>query len=178
MRQSAPRLTLSVSPCAERDRQMPVAKSDKEYVFKVALKRSKRIFRTIAVRGDQSLGDLHEGIFVAFDRYDAHLYCFYFPKAPSRRETTGPIPKEYTAPQLFDGPDPFSRVRRFDAAQSRLDDLRLKPGQQFEYLFDFGDSWWHEGTLVAVNSSVLRARYPQVRESRGNSPPQYEASDD
>lgn len=48
MRQSAPRLTLSVSPCAERDRQMPVAKSDKEYVFKVALKRSKRIFRTIA----------------------------------------------------------------------------------------------------------------------------------
>lgn len=77
--------------------------SDKEYVFKVALKGTKRIFRAIALRGDQTLEDLHEAIFAAFNRYDEHLYSFYFPKAPTGRATAGPIPREYTAPQLFEG---------------------------------------------------------------------------
>jgi len=155
-----------------------VVKSEKEYVFKVALKGARRVSRTIALRGDQTLDDLHEAIFAAFDRYDAHLYSFYFPKAPTRRGAAGPKPKEYTAPQIFDGPDPFDYESRFDAAETKLDDLRLRRGQEFEYLFDFGDLWWHEGTVEAVNPSVPRARYPQVRESRGKSPPQYEAVDE
>ena len=157
---------------------MGVTKSEKEYVFKVNLKGSRRVSRTIALRGDQTLDDLHEAIFAAFDRFDAHLYSFYFPKAPTRRGTAGPKPKEYTAPQMFDEPDPFDDESRFDASATKLDDLRLRPGQKFEYLFDFGDSWWHEGTVEAVNPSVPRARYPQIRESRGASPPQYEAVDE
>lgn len=157
---------------------MRVTKSDTEYVFRVNLKGARRVTRTIALRGDQTLDDLHEAIFAAFDRFDAHLYSFYFSKAPSRRSTTGPRPKEYTAPQMFDEPDASDDERRFDASATRLDDLRLKPGQKFEYLFDFGDSWWHEGTVEAVNPSVPRARYPQIRASRGISPPQYEAVDE
>jgi hypothetical protein len=154
------------------------AKSAREYVFKVNLKGSRRISRTIALRGDQTLDDLHEAIFAAFDRFDPHLYSFYFPKAPSRRVTSGPNPKEYTAPQMFDDPDPFDDDVRFDAAETRLDALRLKPGQKFEYLFDFGDSWWHEGTVESVNPCVPRVRYPQLREKRGASPAQYEEIDE
>lgn len=157
---------------------MGVTKSETEYVFKVNLKGSRRVARTIALRGDQTLDDLHEAIFAAFDRFDAHLYSFYFPKAPSRRRTAGPKPKEYTAPQMFDEPDAFDDESRFDASATKLDGLRLRPGQKFEYLFDFGDSWWHEGTVEAVNPSVPRARYPQIRASRGASPPQYEAVDE
>ena len=77
-----------------------------------------------------------------------------------------------------DEPDPFDDESRFDAGETKLDELRLRPGQEFEYLFDFGDSWWHEGTVEAVNPSVPRARYPQIRESRGASPPQYESVDE
>ena len=157
---------------------MRVTKSGNEYVFKVNLKGSRRVSRTIALRGDQTLDDLHEAIFAAFDRFDAHLYSFYFPKAPTRRGTAGPKLKEYTAPQMFDEPGPFDDETRFDAAATKLDALRLRPGQKFEYLFDFGDSWWHEGTVEAVNPSVSWARYPQIRESRGASPPQYEAVDE
>ncbi|MDZ4806034.1 MAG: plasmid pRiA4b ORF-3 family protein [Candidatus Eisenbacteria bacterium] len=157
---------------------MGVPKSETEFVFKVNLKSSKRVSRTVALRGDQTLDDLHEAIFAAFDRFDVHLYSFYFPKAPTRRGTAGPKPKEYTAPQMFDELDTLDDEGRFDAATTKLDDLRLRPGQKFEYLFDFGDSWWHEGIVEAVNPSVPRTRYPQIRESRGASPPQYEAVDE
>jgi hypothetical protein len=157
---------------------MGVTKSEKEYVFKVNLKGSSRVFRSIALRGDQTLDDLHEAIFAAFDRFDEHLYSFYFPKASTRRGTAGPRPKEYTAPQMFDEPGAFDDDSRFDASATKLDELRLRPGQKFEYLFDFGDSWWHQGTVEAVNLSVPRARYPEIRESRGASPPQYEAVDE
>ena len=94
---------------------MGVTRSEKEYVFKVKLKGSRRVSRTIALRGDQTLHDLHEAIFAAFDRFDAHLYSLHFRKAPTRRGTAGPKP---------------------------------------------------------------RARYPQIRERRGASPPQYEAVDE
>jgi hypothetical protein len=80
---------------------MGAAKSDNEYVVEVKLKGARRVSRTIALRGDQTLDDLHEAIFAAFDRFDPHLYSFYFPKAPRRRRAAGPEPKEYTAPPMF-----------------------------------------------------------------------------
>src|SRR5438034_596215 len=119
-------------------------KSNTEYLLKVNLKGSKRIWRTIAIGGERTLEDLHEAIFVAFDRDDEHLYSFYFPRAPRRRETNPNRIREYTAPFLLEGPDPFDDASKLDAAETTLDDLKLKPGQTFEYLFDFGDSWWHE----------------------------------
>jgi hypothetical protein len=154
-----------------------MAKASNEYVFEVHLKGARRISRTIAMRGDQTLDDLHEAIFVAFDRFDEHLYSFYFPRA-RRRRGTGPEPMESTAPQLLDDPWPLMTRRRFNAAASRLDRLRLAPGQTFEYLFDFGDCWWHEGAVVAVNRSDPAVKYPEIRASRGASPPQYPQDDE
>jgi hypothetical protein len=74
--------------------------SEDEYRFKVNLKGAKRIWRLIAMRGDQTLDDLYEGIFRAFDRFDDHLYSFYFPKAPRRRSAVGPPVREYATPFL------------------------------------------------------------------------------
>lgn len=147
--------------------------SDKEYRFKVNLKGAKRIWRLIALRGDQTLDDLHEAIFLAFDRFDAHLYSFYFPKAPRRRPSGGQVPREYAAPFMFEEPDPFGTQRRFDAARTRVDTLALKVGQQFEYLFDFGDSWWHEIRVEQVGPVVSGRRYPEIVEKHGRSPAQY-----
>ena len=44
------------------------------FVLKVALAGRKGIWRKIALRGGQTLDDLHEAIFEAFDRDDEHLY--------------------------------------------------------------------------------------------------------
>ena len=157
---------------------MRAPKSSTEYQFKISLKGSRRASRTIALRGDQTLDDLHEAIFAAFDRFDPHLYSFYFPKGPSRRGRTGPQPKEYTASQMFDEPDALDGDRRFDASETKLDDLRLRPGQRFEYLFDFGDAWWHAVAVEGINPIVSRSKYPRFLESRGKSPPQYEVVDE
>jgi hypothetical protein len=148
---------------------MAKPKSNNEVVFKVALK-GRRIWRTIAMRGDQTLAQLHDEIFQAFDRFDDHLYSFYFPKALRRR---GPVarPKEYVSPISFEdsGPD----GRRFNAASTTVDELNLKAGQTFEYLFDYGDSWWHEIHVQHVGSIAVGRRYPGVLEKHGQSPPQY-----
>ena len=153
-------------------------RSENEYRFKIKLKGTKRIWRLIAMRGDQTLDDLHEAIFRAFDRFDPHLYSFYFPKAPRRRPSAGPEPKEYAAPLVFEEPDPFGAGGRFNAARIRLDGLSLKVGQQFEYLFDYGDSWWHEVKLEQMGPVVSGRRYPQIVEEHGRSPAQYDLSEE
>jgi len=51
---------------------MPKAKSTTEYVVRVTLK-GRRIWRTIVVRGGQTLDELHEAIVAAFNRFDDHL---------------------------------------------------------------------------------------------------------
>lgn len=156
---------------------MTPARSSKQYLFKVNLKGARRIWRRIALRGDGTLDDLHKAIFKAFDRYDPHLYSFFFPKAPGRGARSGPRPKEYTAPPMFDDPDPFGDEDQINAAEARLDDLRLKAGQRFEYLFDFGDSWWHEVTVETIAPVSPGVRYGVV-EKKGASPAQYEGVDE
>ena len=144
--------------------------SSNEIIFKVALKGRPGLWRSIALRGDQTLERLHEEIFRAFDRFDEHLYSFYFPKAPRRR---GPVlrRKEYVAPLSLGDSGPGER--RFNARTTTLDDLRLKVGQTFEYLFDYGDSWWHLIEVQHVGPVTSGRGYPELVGKRGPSPPQY-----
>ena len=161
----------------EETRDMTPGKSGTQFLFKVNMKGARRIWRTIALRGDQTLDDLHEAIFEAFDRDDPHLYSFYIPKAPGRGSRSGPQPKEYTAPPMFDDSDPFGAENQINAAKARLDELKLKTGQRFEYLFDFGDSWWHEVLVETISPVAPGTRYG-VLEKKGTSPPQYEDVDE
>ena len=52
--------------------------SESVFVFKVALYDAKKIWHRIAIRGDQTLHDLHGAIYDAFHHDDVHLYSFYF----------------------------------------------------------------------------------------------------
>ncbi len=142
-----------------------------EYVFRVKLKHAKRIWRLVALPADRTLDDLHWAIFAAFDRDDEHLYSFYFPHLP-RRRAAGERVLEYTAPFAFEDPGPWDDGTPFDASATRLASLGLKVGQQFDYLFDFGDSWLHEVCVEAIQP--VGRRDPIVREKHGASPPQYE----
>ena len=114
-----------------------------------------------------------EAIFDAFERYDEHLYSFYFPKPGARGRARLQSAKEFTHPSAVDG---FGNQR--DASDTTIDQLRLRARKKFEYLFDFGDSWWHEITVESKGAEPDDGAYPRVVKQRGKAPPQYPDPDE
>jgi hypothetical protein len=147
------------------------------FVLKVALSGRKSIWRRIALRGSQTLDDLHEAIFDAFDRDDEHLYSFYFPKPGAKGRNRLRDAIEYSHSYMTEEPDPFDETPG-NAAKAKLAALGLKPKQTFLYLFDFGDNWWHEITVEQTEAKPEKGKYPRMLEKHGNSPPQYPNMDE
>src|SRR5262245_26076009 len=125
------------------------------------------VLRTIKMRGDQTLKDLHEAIFDAFRREEEHAYEFQFGEGPM-----DPKAVRYVLPGAFahpvGGPAPAGRVDR-----TTLDALGLKVGDRFAYWFDFGDDWWHQINVEAIEERAGGGKYPRVAKRVGKSPPQY-----
>jgi len=157
-------------------------------IFKVALDRRRGTWRRIALRDDQTLGDLHAAIFRAFDRYDEHLYTFYIATKAVKLTRGNAHEKavKYSHPQALDAGGEWDAgvggrklPREKSAEQTTLASLRLSVGQVFLYLFDFGDEWWHVITVEETTAeSDPNLRYPAVIATRGASPSQYGEDDD
>jgi hypothetical protein len=128
------------------------------------LKRNPEISRTIQIQGDQTLDDLHDAIFDAFDRFDEHMYEFQFGKGPN-----DPKGKRYV---LHAEQDEGENVAG-DVANTIMDSLGLKVDQAFGYWFDFGDDWWHQINVLAIDDKLPKGKYPKVIKRVGKSPPQY-----
>jgi hypothetical protein len=124
---------------------------------------NKVISRTIEIRGDQTLAQLDDAIFQAYDRWDEHLYEFQFGKRPF--DPDGP---NYG---IHDGPP--RKNRRGNARTTKLDDLGLKPGRVFGYWFDFGDDWFHQIQVERIEQAIPTVTYPRMIKRVGQSPPQY-----
>jgi hypothetical protein len=145
------------------------------YALKVALTDNKSIWRRIAIRSDQTLDDLHAVIFRAFDRFDEHLYSFhlqpvFLQRGPYRHRDN----VEFTSPVMIEEATSMDGHEVRDASETTIGSLELVVQGKLYYLFDFGDSWWHELTVEQVQQPVeARRRYPFVLEKYGNSPPQY-----
>ncbi|MBM4050010.1 MAG: plasmid pRiA4b ORF-3 family protein [Planctomycetes bacterium] len=143
-------------------------------VTKEFLKKNEVIGRTIQIRGDQTLADLHDAIFRAFDRWEEHLYEFQFGRG--LHDPNGP---RYTvnpqADSAFDRGNPPG-----DAEKTTLDSLGLKVDRAFGYWFDFGDNWMHQIDVAAIDEvrpEEWHHRLPRVTERIGKSPPQYAPED-
>ena len=144
------------------------------YIFKVALTDNKTIWRRVGIRSDQTLDDLHAIIFTAFDRFEEHLYSFFRTPPWLRRRAAGGDDTEYTSPNMIDEADPLDGHEVYDASKTSIGSLGLKVGDKLYYLFDFGDSWFHELTVEGVGSPLeSKRRYPFVAELHSPSPPQY-----
>jgi hypothetical protein len=124
---------------------------------------NKVIRRTIEIRGDQTLAQLHDAIFQAYDRWDQHLYEFQFGKRPF--DPKGP---NYGIPDGSPG-----KKGTGDARATTLDGLGLKPGRVFGYWFDFGDDWFHQVQVERIEQAIPTVTYPRVIKRVGKSPPQY-----
>jgi len=118
------------------------------------------VARFIEIRGDQTLQDLHNAIFDAFDREDPHLYEF---------QVGGKGPNDLDAKRF----GPPEDVDTGDASQTTLSSLGLSMGEAFGYLFDFGDEWWHAVGVASIDQPIARNNYPKLVERIGASPPQY-----
>ena len=112
------------------------------------LEKNPDISRTIQIRGDQTLQDLHEAILVAFDRKDDQFYSFHF--GAGRRRDGQEIP-------------PASTVGC----------LHLRVGRRLRYHFDPEDDWTHDVKVAAVGDPAVGEKYPRVTRRVGESPPQY-----
>ncbi len=127
----------------------------------------KEISRTIQIRGDQTLEDLHHAIFKAYDRFDEHFYEFQFGKGPH-----DPKGKRYVLPQMIEQEQGEPTISG-DVTQTRIDSLGLKVDRPFGYWFDYGDDWWHQLDVVAIDDKVPKGKFPKVIKRVGKSPPQY-----
>ena len=140
-------------------------------ISKAFARKNKVISRTIRIRGDQTLADLHGALFAAFDRFDEHMYEFQLGKGPNH-----PGNKRYAlrAAEAFGDDTPFAGT----VEKTTLDVVKLKVGQSFGYWFDFGDDWWHQINVVAIADAAPPGTYPTVTARVGESPPQYPDAED
>lgn len=140
---------------------------DGNYTNKFA-KKNPVVSRTIQIRGDQTLQDLHNAIFAAYGRYEEHCYEFQFGKEPM--DPKGP---NYVLPGAFE----VGRTEEFPPAgrvdQTTLDSLGLNLESIFGYWFDFGDDWWHQINVLSIDDEVRKGKFPKVVKRVGKSPPQY-----
>jgi hypothetical protein len=164
----------------KRTGRAPAAKSRRIYELEVGLlsgfvteafaKANPVVARTILIRGDQTLEQLHDAIFEAYDRFDEHLYEFQV----GGKRTQDPNARRYVfcgygpGAQLFDDPEAAGTV-----TDTTLDDLGLKEGDPFAYWFDFGDDWWHQINVLAIREEAGSGKYPRITAKVGESPPQY-----
>jgi hypothetical protein len=131
------------------------------------------VSRTIKIRSDQTLEDLHRTIFDAFGRWEEHMYEFQFGKGPMN-----PKALRYVLPGAFEtdlGEEnpPAGRVDR-----TSIESLGLEVGRSFGYWFDFGDDWWHQINVEAIEDTVPKGKFPKVTKRVGKSPPQYAEEDE
>jgi Plasmid pRiA4b ORF-3-like protein len=134
------------------------------YVFEAELVEYPKVSCRLAVRGDQTLDDLHEELRRAFEWRDDHLYSFWFDG-----EFWGDKESEYTSPI-----EPENRVKTADV---QLSSLALETGQEIAYVFDFGDEWRVRLRLDEIRVAGDEA-YPAILEHRGKAPPQYAIPDE
>lgn len=138
-------------------------------VSKAFVEKNPQVQRTIEIRGDQTLEDLHFAIFDAYDREDEHLYEFTI-FGPSKRQVRRFLQDfgESYVPEDVEG-----FVESFT-----LHSLGLKVKTGILYQFDFGDSWKHDITVVDIGDRQPRSRYPRITNRVGASPPQYPSLDE
>jgi hypothetical protein len=124
------------------------------------------VIRTIAIREDQTLEQLHEALRLTFGWFDAHLYSFWIEGEHWDSEAA-----EYTAPfEIENEEDKLS-------ADTSIAKVGLEQGSKLSYVFDFGDQW--RLTLEVVDSwQAEEGSYPMLVEAAGTSPPQYPPLED
>jgi pRiA4b ORF-3-like protein len=133
------------------------------YVFRAELVGFQGVRRTITVREDLTLVDLHYALQSAFGWDDDHLYAFWLDGVFWASEDA-----HYMHPYHATSVDPPGK-----SACARLADLDMFEGQRIAYVFDFEREWRVQLELREIRA----AQGPAVARCvarEGTAPPQYD----
>jgi len=134
--------------------------ADAAYKFRVSL--SRNCYREILCGACDTFEDLHLSIQQAFEFDNDHLYAFFLDgKRWSRHMINAP---------LCDEP-PF-------ACDVLIGEAGLRVKQNILYLFDFGDEWKFNVTLLSIDDGEEVPESPIITKSVGKPPEQYPSYDD
>jgi hypothetical protein len=163
-------------PAADRPTPVPPMRANLVYSLEVSLTdgpvsaahANRKIARRIDILGRQTLHELHQAIFEAFERWDQHLYEFNLGEGPGDRS------------QLYfytGGGDASDDETTGDPTTTPLAALNLEVGRLFGYTFDMGDQWEHLIEVVATAEARGTVHYPRITKKVGKAPPQYPDDD-
>ena len=96
------------------------------------------------------------------------MYEFQFGKGPM--DPKGP---RYVPPTAFRTDMDEKNAPAGHVDQTSIESLGLEVGRSFGYWFDFGDDWWHQINVEAIEDKIPSGRFPKVTKRVGKSPPQY-----
>lgn len=137
------------------EQPVPLDNPDGVYAFKVKYKWNKDLTRTIELKSEQTLEDLHYAIQRALQWDSDHLYSFFMNGEKYDPRYAFACPYEEDNPPWAD--------------EAVIGELGLMPKHKFLYYFDYGDSHEFEiqvvGTLRA--SQAESGEYPRVVASQG-----------
>jgi len=128
----------------------------KAYQLKVTLRGTRPpVWRRLEVRGDITLGRLHQILQVAMGWSDSHMHQFV-----ARGKCYGMA-------------DPEFGLEGEDEDEVRLDQVLQKPKDRMIYEYDFGDGWEHDVVVEKLLPLVSGPRrYPVVTGGRRACPPE------
>jgi hypothetical protein len=115
------------------------------------------VWRILAVPGQFTFHKLHEVIQAAFGWENSHLYQFS-PKGFHSSPQIGIVDEEWADEDLE------------NAKKTKLQMYLFEKGQPFIYLYDFGDYWEHQITVLEVTEEKLRK--PLLLDGKGACPPE------
>lgn len=119
----------------------------------------KSLYRTIELRSDQTLEDLHLAIQQAIQWDNDHLYSFYLNGVAHDERYRYSCPYEEDRPPWTD--------------EAVIGQLGLVKRHKFLYYFDYGDGHEFEIEVTDIRPTTEHGPYPRVVESHGTAPEQY-----
>jgi hypothetical protein len=130
------------------------------------------VARTIQLRADQTLADLHQAIFEAFGRMQDQMYEFQIGPRPNEPEV-----RRYVLPAALDMAAEGMAAPTGTVTDTTLACLGLEVGDRFSYWFDFAADWWHQVRVKKIDHKPGRGSYPRIAARVGDNPPQQPPED-
>ncbi|MCA1949572.1 MAG: plasmid pRiA4b ORF-3 family protein, partial [Treponema sp.] len=130
--------------------------AEKHFILKISLAGIEpEIYRNVLIPGNRSLAEVSEIILATMGWQGYHLHLF---------DIRG---QHYGEPS----PDDWDPIE--DERKIRLDNLKLRKGSHFEYIYDYGDHWVHDITVLETQKAHPEVeQVPLILEGQRACPPE------
>jgi hypothetical protein len=132
------------------------------FQFKITLEEIQPIiWRRIQVPAKYSFWDLHIAIQDSMGWFDCHLHAFRHKRTHAKKIIEIGIPS-----------DEYDDIKIFPSWDEYISDYFSEPGKSSSYLYDFGDSWYHEIVLEGILLKEKEIKYPRCIDGQRACPPE------